>query len=91
MSDLTFYEAMLAKNLKLNQAITHFRPSVCIKPNSILKNLPILSYDSDNKIYTISARELVPGDIVSFGIGDRIPADLRIISVRKKILILLTF
>ncbi|CAH1764607.1 12511_t:CDS:10, partial [Entrophospora sp. SA101] len=34
----------------------------------------------DSKICTISARELVPGDIVSFGIGDRIPADLRIIS-----------
>ena len=27
------------------------------------------------------ARELVPGDIVCVGLGDRIPADMRIIEV----------
>ncbi|MGB9693389.1 MAG: HAD-IC family P-type ATPase, partial [Fervidobacterium sp.] len=33
----------------------------------------------DNKIFEIDSKFLVPGDIVVFTVGDRIPADLRII------------
>jgi len=29
------------------------------------------------------ANELVPGDIVKFSTGDRVPADIRFINVRK--------
>ena len=32
----------------------------------------------DNHVSTVYARELVPGDVVKFGTGDRIPADVRI-------------
>ncbi len=33
----------------------------------------------DGKIRTVDAKQLVPGDIVEIGAGDRVPADLRII------------
>ncbi|CAB4382590.1 unnamed protein product [Rhizophagus irregularis] len=37
----------------------------------------------DNSWITTSATVLVPGDLVRFGIGDRIPADVRIISAES--------
>ncbi|KAK9767949.1 High affinity Ca2+/Mn2+ P-type ATPase-like protein [Basidiobolus ranarum] len=33
----------------------------------------------EDKLRTILASELVPGDLVKFGVGDRVPADVRII------------
>lgn len=34
----------------------------------------------DSRQYHLLANELVPGDIVTFAVGDRIPADIRIIT-----------
>jgi len=34
----------------------------------------------DGRVVNIMARELVPGDIVQIGIGDRVPADCRVLS-----------
>eukprot|EP00624_Nannochloropsis_granulata_P000180 evm.model.NODE_10694_length_6140_cov_18.397068.2 len=34
----------------------------------------------DGRIVNIMARELVPGDIVQIGVGDRVPADCRVLS-----------
>jgi P-type E1-E2 ATPase len=36
----------------------------------------------DGNRYEIDAAELVPGDLVVLGSGDRVPADLRLISVK---------
>ena len=33
----------------------------------------------DGKTSTVLANELVPGDLVSFSVGDRIPADIRLV------------
>ena len=38
--------------------------------------------DRSGRIITILAIDLVPGDVVTFGTGDRIPADIRIAIVR---------
>ena len=35
---------------------------------------------SDGKAMTMLANELVPGDLVTFSTGDRVPADIRLIS-----------
>lgn len=37
----------------------------------------------DGKVQKIKAEELVPGDIVTIAIGDRIPADCRLISIQS--------
>ncbi|RMG95937.1 MAG: HAD family hydrolase [Deltaproteobacteria bacterium] len=37
----------------------------------------------DGQVSTIDAAELVPGDVVSIEIGDRIPADLRLVDARN--------
>ncbi|KAF0491194.1 calcium-transporting P [Gigaspora margarita] len=34
----------------------------------------------DGHLSTVSATELVPGDLVRFGVGDRVPADVRLIT-----------
>ncbi|CAG8489855.1 15295_t:CDS:10, partial [Racocetra persica] len=34
----------------------------------------------DGHLATVSAAELVPGDLVRFGVGDRVPADVRLIT-----------
>lgn len=36
---------------------------------------------SDNQLATLLASVLIPGDVVRFSTGDRIPADIRLISV----------
>lgn len=36
----------------------------------------------DGQLQTVMATELVPGDLVRFSIGDRIPADCRLITVK---------
>ena len=36
----------------------------------------------DGIVHTVLASVLLPGDIVVFGTGDRIPANLRLIEVR---------
>lgn len=36
----------------------------------------------EGKLQHLLARDLVPGDIVSLSIGDRIPADIRLTEVR---------
>lgn len=35
----------------------------------------------DGQVYTVLASELVPGDLVRFSTGDRIPADCRLVTV----------
>lgn len=35
----------------------------------------------EGKLETFLARELVPGDIVSISVGDRVPADIRLFEV----------
>ncbi|KAK2748268.1 hypothetical protein FQN57_000926 [Myotisia sp. PD_48] len=37
----------------------------------------------DGKVQRIKAEELVPGDIVSIAVGDRIPADCRLLSIQS--------
>ncbi|CAG8496719.1 4634_t:CDS:10, partial [Racocetra fulgida] len=37
-------------------------------------------FNRDGHLATISAAELVPGDLVRFGVGDRVPADVRLIT-----------
>ncbi|CAG8708871.1 3290_t:CDS:10, partial [Cetraspora pellucida] len=34
----------------------------------------------DGHLATVSATELVPGDLVRFGVGDRVPADIRLVT-----------
>ena len=41
-------------------------------------------YNRDGQITKVLANELVPGDLVRFSTGDRIPADCRLITVSKK-------
>ena len=41
-------------------------------------------YNRDGQITTVLANELVPGDLVRFSTGDRIPADCRLTTVSKK-------
>uniref|UniRef100_A0AAV2KKX7 P-type Ca(2+) transporter n=1 Tax=Knipowitschia caucasica TaxID=637954 RepID=A0AAV2KKX7_KNICA len=41
-------------------------------------------YRSDRKsVQQIKAREIVPGDVVEVSVGDKVPADIRIISVKS--------
>lgn len=37
----------------------------------------------DGQISDVLANDLVPGDVVHFGVGDRIPADCRLTTVSK--------
>ena len=39
----------------------------------------------EGKLETFLARELVPGDVVLLNIGDRVPADIRLFEVWRKI------
>ncbi|CAG8524723.1 5145_t:CDS:2 [Scutellospora calospora] len=38
----------------------------------------------DGHLSTVSATELVPGDLVRFSVGDRIPADIRLVTLGGK-------
>ncbi|RIB16771.1 hypothetical protein C2G38_2189006 [Gigaspora rosea] len=38
-------------------------------------------FHSDGHLSTVSATELVLGDLVGFGVGDGVPADVRLITV----------
>ncbi len=42
----------------------------------------------DGKVVTIHASELVPGDVISVAVGDKVPADARIISLSSASLLL---
>lgn len=44
----------------------------------------LIAYNSDGQVYTVLANELVPGDLVRFSTGDRIPADCRLVSVSDR-------
>lgn len=50
----------------------------------LLLNLLFCSLREGN-VETFLARELVPGDIVYLAIGDRVPADIRLIEVSTKV------
>ena len=38
----------------------------------------------DGHVTRIRAEELVPGDIISIAVGDRIPADCRVLAIREQ-------
>ena len=40
-----------------------------------------LHINRDGQLSDVLANDLVPGDVVHFGVGDRIPADCRLTSV----------
>lgn len=43
----------------------------------------------DGRLMTLLAQELVPGDLVQFSTGDRVPADVRLITVSSDLRVLL--
>ncbi|WP_411025193.1 hypothetical protein, partial [Salmonella sp. s54836] len=39
--------------------------------------------NNDNSVSQIRARDLVPGDVVDLSVGDKIPADIRLIDIKS--------
>lgn len=62
------------------------QPAEGIKPHSLVPFLLLFFHFSscslrEGKLQHLLARELVPGDIIYLSVGDRVPADLRLIEV----------
>ena len=69
----------------LNAAVGIFQEYRAERALEALRSLvvPTAQVRRSNRILTIPARELVPGDIVLLGAGSAVPADLRLIEVRE--------
>lgn len=61
------------------QALNKLVPHYCHVHRHVLLFAP--TPRSNSKLCTLLASELIPGDVVKFSTGDRVPADVRIISV----------
>jgi len=68
----------------VNSVIGYFQESNAEKSISALKNLlvPLAKVIRDGTAEIISAKELVPGDVILLEEGDKIPADGRLIEVK---------
>ena len=66
----------------LNALLGFFQEQKAEKALSSLKKLssPIANVIRDGSLRSIAAQELVPGDIVELEAGDRVPADLRLVT-----------
>jgi P-type Ca2+ transporter type 2C len=67
----------------LNALLGFFQERKAEKALSLLKKLssPVAKALRDGSLHCIAAKDLVPGDVVELEAGDRIPADLRLITV----------
>ena len=78
-----FQVALIVSVITLNTWIGIYQEGNAEKAADALKNM--LSSDArvirDSKEIMVAASDLVPGDVCLLGLGDKVPADLRMISV----------
>ncbi|MBS3804942.1 MAG: HAD-IC family P-type ATPase [Oleiphilaceae bacterium] len=69
----------------INAAIGFIQEGKAEKALESIKNMlsPKARVRRDGKLKTVPAEELVPGDIVIISSGDRVPADLRLLSAKQ--------
>lgn len=73
---------VIAAIILINAALGFFQTKKAEEALAALKKMtvPYVKVIRDGSVKNISARELVPGDIIQLSVGDKIPADCRIVS-----------